>query len=116
MILNLEKLLQSPRFLTVLKDCFVAIVLTVQKISTHWEQTQQQVILICQSSRIYGYSLIYTFKVKTYDSYKFPGMEITRLTASLLTTPPLGKQIRGVIIYFHPTIFGKYNAPSQFPE
>jgi hypothetical protein len=64
----------------------------------------------------YGYSLIYTFKVKTYDSYKFPGMEITRLTASLLTTPPLGKQIRGVIIYFHPTIFGKYNAPSQFPE
>jgi len=52
MILNLEKLLQSPRFLTVLKDCFVAIVLTVQKISTHWEQTQQQVILICQSSRI----------------------------------------------------------------
>jgi len=52
--------------------------------------------------------------------YTFPKVSITTKSKYVLFTPTsyLGKAtpIKGVICYFHPTTFGKGNAPSSYND
>ena len=66
----------------------------------------------------YGIKNIKSYKLRSSSRYSFPSLPWTPpiVTAGVMYQPDkknlVNKTINGVVFYFHPTIFGKYNGPS----
>lgn len=49
-------------------------------------------------------------------SYKFPKVYLPDKSMLSLIACPETEYIKGIIAYFHPTVFGKWNSPSSLNE
>lgn len=61
----------------------------------------------------YGVTHIEIYLSTSATSYRFPGLNLASKSMISLVFLPIIKMPRGIVIYYHKTVFGKYNGPSS---